>query len=135
MDDTQILLHIRHLDIDLESWRSSIPVKYRPKLSVTPGGPLFDSEMNSLQRIRCLHLQLEYHYLVTAIHTAVRRCGAAYAEAPNLPDDLHSVFHSSSDLSLEASRSTLTLLKGHINLLEEEAFWYAWPLIVLSQTR
>ncbi|UPK99938.1 hypothetical protein LCI18_010873 [Fusarium solani-melongenae] len=123
VDDTQILLHIRHLDIDLESWRSSIPAKYRPKLSVTPGGPLFDSEMNSLQRIRCLHLQLEYHYLVTAIHTAVRRCGAAYAEAPNLPDDLHSVFHSSSDLSLEASRSTLTLLKGHINLLEEEAFW------------
>ncbi|KAJ3459059.1 hypothetical protein MRS44_015132 [Fusarium solani] len=123
MDDTQILLHIRHLDIDLESWRSCIPVKYRPKLSITPGGPLFDSEMNSLQRIRCLHLQLEYHYLVTAIHTAVRRCGAAYAEALNLPDDLHSVFHSSSDLSLEASRSTLTLLKGHINLLEEEAFW------------
>lgn len=131
-DDTQVLLHIRHLDIDLESWRSSIPTKYRPKLSITPGGPLSDSDMNALQRMRCLQLQLDYHYLVTAVHTAVRRRGAAYAEAPNLPDYLHSVFHSSSDLSLEASRSTLTLFRSHIDILEGDTFWYESSLVFPS---
>ncbi|WAO96976.1 Zn(2)-C6 fungal-type domain-containing protein [Fusarium falciforme] len=123
VDDTQLLLHIRHLDTELESWRASIPMGYRPKLSIPPGCLIFDAAMSSWQRMKCFHLQLEYHCLMTAIHTTVRRCGAVYAEAPNLPDDLHSVFHSSSDLSLEASRSTLALLKSHINVLEDEVFW------------
>ncbi|KAF4458842.1 Nitrile-specifier 5 [Fusarium albosuccineum] len=123
LDDCQLLLHIRHLDNELENWRSSIPSDYRPKLAIQPGCPLFPPEMNMPQRMRCAHLQLEYHYVMTAIHTAVRRCGKAYAKVTDLPDDLHSVFHSSSDLALEASRSTLSLLKNHLKESEDGTFW------------
>ncbi|KAF4996933.1 hypothetical protein FDECE_12256 [Fusarium decemcellulare] len=123
LDDCQLLLNIRHLDNELENWRSSIPSEYRPRLTIQPGFPLFPPEMSMPQRMRHVKLQLEYHYLVTAIHTAVRRCGKAYAEVTDLPEDLHSVFHSSSDLSLEASRSTLVLLKSHLESLEDGGFW------------
>ncbi|KAJ3534987.1 hypothetical protein NM208_g7319 [Fusarium decemcellulare] len=124
LDDCQLLLHLRHLDNELENWRSSTPSGYRPRLAIQPGCPLFPPEMNMPQRMRCAHLQLEYHYVMTAIHTAVRRCGKAYAEVTDLPDDLHSVFHSSSDLALEASRSTLSLLKNHLMESEAGIFWH-----------
>ncbi|KAM5372492.1 hypothetical protein ACJZ2D_007530 [Fusarium nematophilum] len=123
MADSQLLLHIRQLDDELECWRLSIPLEFRPKLSISPTCPLLSSEVNIPQRMRWTNLQLEYHYVMTAIHTSVRRCGAAYAEAGDLPDDLHQVFHSSSDLSLEASRSTLFLLKSPVCMLEKEVFW------------
>ncbi|KAF4954355.1 hypothetical protein FSARC_12152 [Fusarium sarcochroum] len=125
LSDGEILRHARQLDLDLENWRLSIPVDYRPKLS---DHPPFQPHMSFLQRRRCTHLQLEYHYLTTVIHTAVRRCGAAYTmtgslpDEGNLPEDLHSVYHSSSDLSLEASRTTLQMFKNHENLLEEDIF-------------
>jgi len=100
-------------------------VDYRPKLSVLPDQPLFNPQLSFLQRTRCIHLQLEYNYLTTVIHTAVRRCGAVYAVHDNLPDDLHSVYHSSSDISLEASRTTLQIFKSHTDILQENVFGYA----------
>jgi hypothetical protein len=121
--DSQRLLHIRQLDGELEDWRLSIPADFRPKLAVSSGSTLFLPTLNALQRRCCIKLQLEYHYLIMAIHTAVRRCGSAYAEGVSIPEDLHSVFHSSLDLALEGSRSTLLLLKNPV-VLEQEAFWY-----------
>ncbi|KAI7764232.1 hypothetical protein LZL87_012641 [Fusarium oxysporum] len=122
LSDGTILCHVRQLDVDLESWRSNIPVDCRPKLSVLPDQPLFNPQMSFPQRTRCIHLQLEYNYLTTVIHTAVRRCGAEYAVDNNLPDDLHSVYHSSSDISLEASRTTLQIFKSHTDILQENVF-------------
>ncbi|EXM20289.1 hypothetical protein RAB80_005685 [Fusarium oxysporum f. sp. vasinfectum] len=122
LSDGTILCHVRQLDVDLESWRSNIPVDYRPKLSVLPDQPLFNPQLPFPQRARCIHLQLEYNYLTTVIHTAVRRCGAVYAVHDNLPDDLHSVYHSSSDISLEASRTTLQIFKSHTDILQENVF-------------
>ncbi|RFN45493.1 hypothetical protein FIE12Z_10255 [Fusarium flagelliforme] len=56
-----------------------------------------------------------------SIQDAIRRCGAAYATDESLPDGLHSVYHSSSDLTLEASRTTLRMFKEE-NLLEQDVF-------------
>jgi hypothetical protein len=122
LSDSSILCHVRRLDLDLETWRLGIPVDYRPKLSTTSDHSHFRPHMSHLQRRRCIHLQLEYQYLTTVIHTAVRRCGAAYATAEKLPDDLHSVCHSSSDLTLAASRATLQMFKSLENILEEDMF-------------
>ncbi|KAF4956369.1 hypothetical protein FGADI_3946 [Fusarium gaditjirri] len=122
LSDGTILCQVRQLDVDLESWRSNIPVDYRPKLSILPGQQLFDPQMSFPQRTRCIHLQLEYNYITTVIHAAVRRCGSIYAVDDNLPDDLHSVYHSSSDISLEASRATLHIFKSHISILQENMF-------------
>lgn len=119
--DSTILFHLRQLDIDLESWRLRIPADFRPKLSVLTDQP-FQPKMSRLQRRRYIHLQLEYNYMTIIIHTAVRRCGAAYAMTESLPDDLHSVYHSSSDLSLEASRTTLQIFKDQDMLLQQDAF-------------
>ncbi|KAH7136966.1 hypothetical protein B0J13DRAFT_82829 [Dactylonectria estremocensis] len=122
--DSQLLHRIRQLDDELESWRLSIPPDFRPRLSIPPNRPLIPVGMKVPQMMRCINLQLEYHYLTTAIHTTVRRCGAASPEAGDLPEDLHIVVHSSTDLTLEASRSTLLFLKVPITVLAEEAFWH-----------
>ncbi|KAH6972881.1 hypothetical protein BKA56DRAFT_592967 [Ilyonectria sp. MPI-CAGE-AT-0026] len=124
MTDSQLLLHIRQLEDELERWRISIPPEFRPKLSIPPNRSLLPVEMKTPQILRYINLQLEYHYLTTAIHTTVRRCGADRPEADDLPEDLHIVAHSSTDLTLEASRSTLLFLKAPISVLAEEAFWH-----------
>ncbi|RBR23147.1 uncharacterized protein FIESC28_04142 [Fusarium coffeatum] len=130
LQDGTILCHVRQLDLDLETWRQSIPLAFRPKLSPSPDKP----QMTSLHKRRRIHFQLEYNYLTTIIHTAIRRCGAAYAADESLPDDLHSVYHSSSDLTLEASRTTLRMCKEE-NLLEQDVFGhlvYYIPLAALA---
>jgi hypothetical protein len=130
LQDGTILCHVRQLDLDLETWRLSIPLAFRPKLSPSPDKP----QMSSIHKRRRIHLQLEYNCLTTIIHTAIRRCGAAYATDESLPDGLHSVYHSSSDLTLEASRTTLRMSKEE-NLLEQDVFGhvaYYIPLAALA---
>ncbi|CVK87686.1 uncharacterized protein FMAN_05412 [Fusarium mangiferae] len=122
LSDGLILSQVRQLDVDLERWRSSIPTDYRPKWSLSSEQPLVHPQMSFAQRVRCCHLQLEYNYLTTVIHTTVRRCGAVYAVEDNLPEDLHNVYHSSSDISLDASRTTLQIFKLHIDILQEDMF-------------
>ncbi|KAH6604241.1 hypothetical protein Trco_007687 [Trichoderma cornu-damae] len=128
--DSELLNRIRRLDDELESWRLSITPALRPKLSISPGNGLppartFPSYLRSVQ------LQLEYHYLLTVVHTPVRRFGAAQDAYSSPPEELHSVMHSSIDLSLEASRSTLHLLNKPIAALEQETFWQIliYPLV------
>jgi hypothetical protein len=125
VNDTELLLRIRQLDDQLENWRLTVPPEFRPRLSIPPDRPFLPNrtKANFLSSVFRLQLQLDYHYALTAIHTTVRRCGSEYSESESLPEDLHLVLHSSIDLLLEASRSTLILLKFAIDLLEEEAFW------------
>ncbi|CAG9978768.1 unnamed protein product [Clonostachys byssicola] len=137
VNDTELLLRIRQLDDQLENWRLTVPPEFRPRLSIPPDRPFLPhtKEANFLSSVFRLQLQLDYHYMLTAIHTTVRRCGSEYSESESLPEDLHLVLHSSIDLLLEASRSTLILLKFAIDLLEEEAFWdvvFYSPVAVMS---
>ncbi len=122
--DSQLIHRIRQLDEELESWRLSVPSEFRPKLSVPSDIQLpVSSDMAMPMRIRQINLQLEYHNLLTVIHTTVRRCGADTPEADGIAEDLYGVVHSSIDLALEASRSTLEFLKACIPSIAEEAFW------------
>jgi hypothetical protein len=122
LNDGELIIRIRQLDEDLESWRLSLPPEIRPKLTIAPLQATPTRDPYIPQDTRCAHLQLEYHHLVTAIHTTIRRCGADNPDHRDLPEDLHSVIHSSCDLSLEASSSTITLLKCSSNALGEHEF-------------
>lgn len=125
--DSELLHHIRQLDEELESWRLSITPPFRPRLHIPAdggggggGGSLIPPGMTTSQRVRLISLQLNYLHTLTTIHTTIRRCGDFDSD---LPDDLHSVVHSSTDMSLEASRSTLRFLRAAIELWEEESVW------------
>lgn len=120
--DNNLLLNIRQLDSDLEQWRLSIPSLLRPRLSIDPGRPFFPTGMSTSQTIRLINLQLDYHYTLTCIHTTVERCGGT-SDNESLPEYLHRVLHSSTDLALEAGRSTLLFLQASIDTLQEAAFW------------
>ncbi|CEJ87499.1 hypothetical protein VHEMI04433 [[Torrubiella] hemipterigena] len=121
--DSEILLNIRQLDVELEQWRLAIPSTIRPRLAIPAGQPLLPSDASMLQRIQCINLQLDYHYTVATLHTTVRRCGNT-KEDEILPEDLHKVIHSSVDLSIEASRSTLAFFRTSVDILGEGAFQY-----------
>ncbi|KAJ5553258.1 hypothetical protein N7494_002636 [Penicillium frequentans] len=118
-NDNQLLLHIRELDDQIECWRSSIPINFRPALSVSQTTPPNPSEQCIPYIIRCMSLQLDYHHLVTIIHTTVRKCTVDSSDGVR---DLHDVVHSSFDLSLEASRSTFWCLRVLIEIIAEDAF-------------
>ncbi|KAJ5806473.1 uncharacterized protein N7503_004075, partial [Penicillium pulvis] len=118
-DDNQLLLHIRELDDQIECWRSSIPLNFRPALSVSQNTPPNPSEQCFPYIVRCMSLQLDYHHLVTIIHTTVRKCTVDSSDGVR---DLHDVVHSSFDLSLEASRSSFWCLRVLIEIIAEDAF-------------
>ncbi|KAL6877985.1 N-terminal fungal transcription regulatory domain-containing protein [Trichoderma longibrachiatum] len=128
--DSELLVRIRQLDNELENWRLAVPPVLRPKLSITPvQGILWNHTFPSY--LRSVQLQLEYHFLITFIHTPVRRFGATQGQGTTLPEDLHSAMHSSIDLSLEASRSTLRLLREPIAAVKQDTFWRAtvYPIV------
>ncbi|KAI0814463.1 hypothetical protein GGR55DRAFT_631952 [Xylaria sp. FL0064] len=122
LSDGDLVSRIRQLDDDLERWRLSIPPETRPKLAIPPIQSALNQESHIAPGFRCAYLQLEYHHLVTAIHTTVRRCGANNPDHRDLPDDIHNVIHSSCDLSLEASRSTITFLNNSATVVAEQEF-------------
>ncbi|KAL4800997.1 hypothetical protein BDV19DRAFT_384008 [Aspergillus venezuelensis] len=71
-------------------------------------------------RTRTINLQLDYLFTMINIHTLVRKCGDLEA---NLPDDLHSVVHSSADLSIEASRSIFRFLPTVVDFWHGDSIW------------
>ncbi|KAI2787505.1 hypothetical protein POX_f07872 [Penicillium oxalicum] len=120
--NNQLLQHIREMDQNLERWRLSFDEEYRPALFVSDDTlPNADDEDPSSVScmIRIVALHLEYHHLMTVIHTTVRKCTLVPNEGG---PDLHSVVHSSFDISLEASRSTIKCLKYLIERIGEDAF-------------
>ncbi|QKX64026.1 uncharacterized protein TRUGW13939_11199 [Talaromyces rugulosus] len=118
-NDNQLLLNIRQLDDEIEHWRLSIPIEFRPALFVSKNSLQNTSNEAIPYMVRRMTLQLDYHHLMTVIHTTVRKCTAKSSD--EVPD-LHSVVHSSFDLSLVASRSTLWCLKTLVSLIAEDAF-------------
>ncbi|KAI0425414.1 hypothetical protein F5Y09DRAFT_101705 [Xylaria sp. FL1042] len=122
LSDGELVFRIRQLDDDLERWRLSIPSEIRPKLAIPSIQTALNQKPHTALDTKCAQIQLEYHHLVTAIHTTVRRCGADNPDHRDLPDDIHNVIHSSCDLSLEASRSTIAFLKNSAIVVAEQEF-------------
>ncbi|KAG9249797.1 uncharacterized protein F5Z01DRAFT_684377 [Emericellopsis atlantica] len=115
--DSQHLLRLRHLDDELENWRLSIPPDMRPTLAHPPEPAAITADASPPKILQRINLQLEYRYILTLIHATVRRCGAALVERAEMPEDLHSVAHST-------GRSTIIILKEPIHRLGEESFWH-----------
>jgi hypothetical protein len=120
ISDSELLNRIRELDDSLESWRISITPGLRPKLAIVSSNVGPDSAFSCLKAI---HLQLEYNYLLTMIHTTVRRFGASLEPHAVLPEDIHGVMHSSIDLALGAGRSTIHAV-GEPNSILKQDTWY-----------
>ncbi|KAJ5995565.1 hypothetical protein N7481_002542 [Penicillium waksmanii] len=118
-NDDQLLLNIRQLDDEIECWRISLPSDVRPALFVSHNSLPHSAEGDIPFIVRRMSLQLEYHHLMTIIHTTVRRCTPSDA---NESEDLHAVVHSSFDLSLEASRSTILCLRFLLSIIAERSF-------------
>ncbi|USP75662.1 hypothetical protein yc1106_02936 [Curvularia clavata] len=115
--DAEILKDIRELDDDLECWRLSIPLPYRPTVSFTRARlPTDVAVMPSVM------MHLDYNHCVAAIHQATSRCRAWSFGSQ---DDLEGV-GTSLELSIEASRSSLLYLQMTSHLLDENSFWYVY---------
>lgn len=118
-NDNELLVNIRQLDDEIEHWRLLIPIDFRPALFVSKNSLQNTSDEAIPYMVRRMTLQLDYHHLMTVIHTTVRKCTPKSTD--EVPD-LHSVVHSSFDLSLVASRSTLWCLNTLVDLIAEDAF-------------
>lgn len=118
-------VHVRQLDGEIERWRASIPIDFRPTLVLPPTFPMTGNHYTKTpHRMKFVYLQMEYHHLLTIIHTTMRRYSCALSGSPDEAEaqDVHTAIHSSFDLSLEASRSTLGCLKSLIDSFAEQAF-------------
>ena len=111
------LLYIRELDVELETWRMSISPDIRPTLAIPQQYSAPAAELRGETKMLRVTLQLEYHYLIILLHATARRCRYTHLGTRRTRDDLHSVLHSSTDLCLEASRSTLSILRQHVDTM------------------
>ncbi|GKZ93222.1 transcriptional regulator family: Fungal Specific TF [Aspergillus niger] len=111
--DAEILKEIRELDDELEKWRLSIPLAWRPTLSFVKETPDPNANMHSVI------LRLNYHLCMTIIHQASGRCRDWSKEEGGI---MHGV-NSSLALSVEASRSTLLYLQASEHVLIDGIFW------------
>ncbi|KAJ5608895.1 hypothetical protein N7528_009462 [Penicillium herquei] len=126
--DGRILARIRELDDRIEVWRMSLHPDVRPSLSMSPNGAV--PEHGFTEFIYLLHnmpLYLNYYHLMTIVHTTVRRCSVEDSE------ELHHVVHSSFDLALEASRSTIWGLE-YLMKYSENAFRFITSYLTTATT-
>lgn len=119
--DVELLRSIRELDEELESWRTSIPSEFAPVLSTKFKHSTWDLEKQGIVGgMRQMMLNLEYHHLRTMIHSASGRCMKPLDGTNQMRV---SGLQSSLELSVEASRATLTHLSTATHKLPAEAFW------------
>ncbi|OJZ80172.1 hypothetical protein ASPFODRAFT_38413 [Aspergillus luchuensis CBS 106.47] len=110
--NAELLMAVRHLDDDLETWRIAIPEDLRPSIS---------SESLSHPRnidTRSLILRLEYHHCVTVIHQATSRCVAL----DTVPHGVRTGILSSAILAVGASRLSLRYLQISHHILNRGSF-------------
>ncbi|KAH7117191.1 hypothetical protein B0J13DRAFT_613259 [Dactylonectria estremocensis] len=120
--DAELLRDIRELDNEIETWRLSIPLKFRPALSISQH-PHSVPEIKLPQSMQHIALRLEYHHLMATIHRASGRCYPISPAASFYEGERSGAIDSSLALALEASRSTLYYLQAAIDGLAGEAFW------------
>ncbi|KAL7938426.1 hypothetical protein V8C35DRAFT_320230 [Trichoderma chlorosporum] len=109
---SELLESIRVLDESLEQWRLSLPPDFRPTLTFETSTPVsVDVSMQSSM------VRLGYYHFVAIIHRASGRCMAQSA------DEYHEGVRSSFNLSLDASRSTLTYLRVALHVITDDCFW------------
>ena len=122
--DAELLKEIRELDDELERWRLSVPLEWRPTMSYseeTPPDP--NVSMHSVM------LRLNYHLCMTIIHQASSRCKAWAKGQSGMMEGISS----SLALSVEASRSTLLYLEAAEHVLVDGIFWY-FPYLPIYPT-
>ncbi|RAH78670.1 hypothetical protein BO86DRAFT_438078, partial [Aspergillus japonicus CBS 114.51] len=110
----ELLQTIISLDNQLEEWRLSIPKPFRPTIHV------FKLPTHSLCDIDLLLLNLKFHHTLGCIHQVVHRCQSWAGETASSRDALES----SLSISLQASVSSLELLRATKLALNPEMFWF-----------
>ncbi|KAJ6014176.1 transcriptional regulator family: Fungal Specific TF [Penicillium herquei] len=110
--DADLLKSIRELDFELEEWRMSIPLQWRPTMSFSPEASDPKVSMHSVM------LRLNYYFCISLIHSASSRC-KAWREGSGMLEGINT----SLALSVEASRSTLCYLEAAEHVLVEGVFW------------
>ncbi|OJJ43950.1 hypothetical protein ASPZODRAFT_135352 [Penicilliopsis zonata CBS 506.65] len=111
--DAEILKAIRELDDELERWRLSIPMAWRPTMSWSP-----ETGADPYMSMHSVKLRLNYHLCMTVIHLSSRRCQGGAGTGL-----IGQGISSSLALSVEASRSTLFYLNAAEHILTDGFFW------------
>ncbi|GKZ37771.1 hypothetical protein AbraIFM66950_009529, partial [Aspergillus brasiliensis] len=112
---SQLLSSIRALDETLEQWRISLPSEFRPTLYFSD-----DTHISANVNTQAVMLRLAYYYCVTSIHQASNRYRSSAFEPAGA---WLSGITSSINLSITASRSTLSYLKRVLPVVHGECFW------------
>ncbi|KAK7430440.1 hypothetical protein QQZ08_002959 [Neonectria magnoliae] len=107
----KLLSDIRELDHELEQWRLSVPLKFRPTLSRFRE-PRLEQDGKPLKSTRIIMTHVDYHYIMVMIHFASGRCNSGENDGVS----------SSLALCVESSRSTLFCLRAANHLLFGGAF-------------
>ncbi|CAK96324.1 hypothetical protein M747DRAFT_311751 [Aspergillus niger ATCC 13496] len=112
---SQLLSSIRALDETLEQWRVSLPSDFRPTLYFSD-----DTHISANVNTQAVMLRLAYYHCVTSIHQAANR----YRNSALDPAGTWlSGITSSINLSITASRSTLSYLKRVLPIIKGKCFW------------
>lgn len=116
--DAELIRTIRELDAELEHWRSSVPHEFAPQLSVR-GGTTLASDLSVYMNMLYLELHLEYHHVLMVIHGASGLSALGHAPTSIILPGVRS----SSELSVEASRSIIVFLTASADRIASQAFW------------
>jgi hypothetical protein len=114
--DAELVQNIRQLDDELEAWRLSVPLGFRPSLSLREQQAR--PELSEPRKMERHMIHLEYHHLVATIHAATGRCRSWRAQSFEMEG-----VNSSLALAVEASRSTLLYTRAVVHNLMGEVFW------------
>ncbi|KFY84563.1 hypothetical protein V498_07806 [Pseudogymnoascus sp. VKM F-4517 (FW-2822)] len=112
--DAELLKDIRELDDELEKWRISLPLGFRPTISYSHETPT-ESGMD-MQKVVS---RLAYHHCMATIHEASGRCRARADGQSTVMEGVSS----SLELAVEASRSSFSYLHTAQHVLEDDCFW------------
>jgi hypothetical protein len=117
--ETELLMAIRELDEELESWRQSVPAERRPDLTASHTKALSGVRRDGKTVHHMLH-HLEYHHLMMIIHSASSRC----RKAPGNTSETNIIgLQSSLELSVQASRVSLAIIRAGAQRFPTQAFW------------
>lgn len=118
--DAELLRDIRELDEELEEWRLSISVQYRPALSL-PQNLRIETEADRSKTMHVAVMHFEYYYIMSMIHSASGRCQAWTNDERNGKSGTTS----SQALAVEASRSIVKYLRTvvELGLMNICTFW------------